>query len=109
MYVWRLPWLQGPDNLSESQHERDEDRPKHDQAWLRHPLDDTPGLRGLMYAAAARPASRTHAPPEVARYGVEDGTFEALPERVLARFEALGPIERMDLADVVPLFQAASS
>jgi hypothetical protein len=36
-------------------------------------------------------------------------TFEALRERVLDRFEALGPIERKDVADRVPLSQAASS
>jgi len=35
-------------------------------------------------------------------------TFEALRERVLYPFEALGPIERKDV-DLVPLFQAASS
>jgi hypothetical protein len=36
-------------------------------------------------------------------------TFEALRECVLDRFEALGPIERKDVADLGPLFQAASS
>jgi hypothetical protein len=35
-------------------------------------------------------------------------TFEALRERVLYPFEALGPIERKDV-DLVPLFRAASS
>jgi hypothetical protein len=36
-------------------------------------------------------------------------TFEALRERVLDRFEALGPIELKGVADPVPLFRAASS
>jgi class 3 adenylate cyclase len=35
--------------------------------------------------------------------------FEALRERVLDRFEALGPIELSGVADPVPLFRAASS
>jgi class 3 adenylate cyclase len=35
--------------------------------------------------------------------------FDALRERVLDRFEALGPIERKGVADPVPLFRAASS
>jgi class 3 adenylate cyclase len=35
-------------------------------------------------------------------------TFEALRERVLDRFEALGPIELKGVADPVPLFRAAS-
>jgi hypothetical protein len=34
-------------------------------------------------------------------------TFEALRERVLDRFEALGPIELKGVADPVPLFRAA--
>jgi hypothetical protein len=38
----------------------------------------------------------------------EMDTFEALRERVLYPFEALGPIERKDV-DLVPLFRAASS
>ena len=46
---------------------------------------------------------------KVARYGVEDGDFEALRERVLDRFEALGPIELKGVAHPVPLFRAASS
>jgi hypothetical protein len=36
-------------------------------------------------------------------------TFEALRERVLDPFEALGPIEVKGVADPVPLFRAASS
>lgn len=36
-------------------------------------------------------------------------TFEALRERVIDRFEALGPIELKGVADPVPLFRAASS
>jgi class 3 adenylate cyclase len=36
-------------------------------------------------------------------------TFEALRERVLDRFEALGPFELKGVADPVPLFRAASS
>jgi hypothetical protein len=36
-------------------------------------------------------------------------TFEALREHVLDRFETLGPSERKDVADLAPLFQAASS
>jgi class 3 adenylate cyclase len=35
-------------------------------------------------------------------------TFEALRERVLDRFEALGAIELKGVADPVPLFRAAS-
>jgi hypothetical protein len=35
--------------------------------------------------------------------------FEALRERVLDRFEALGPIELKGVAYLVPLFRAASS
>jgi class 3 adenylate cyclase len=35
--------------------------------------------------------------------------FEALRERVLDRFEALGPIEMKGVAEPVPLFQTASS
>jgi class 3 adenylate cyclase len=35
-------------------------------------------------------------------------TFDALRERVLDRFEALGPIELKGVADPVPLFRAAS-
>jgi class 3 adenylate cyclase len=35
--------------------------------------------------------------------------FDALCERVLDRFEALGPIELKGVADPVPLFRAASS
>jgi class 3 adenylate cyclase len=34
---------------------------------------------------------------------------EALCERALDRFEALGPIELKGVADLVPLFRAASS
>jgi len=34
-------------------------------------------------------------------------TFEALPERRLDRFEALGPIELKGVADPVRLFRAA--
>ena len=36
-------------------------------------------------------------------------TFEALRERVLDRFEALGPIELKGAAYLVPLFPTASS
>jgi hypothetical protein len=36
-------------------------------------------------------------------------TFEALRERVLYPFEALGPIELKGVADPVPLFLTASS
>jgi hypothetical protein len=36
-------------------------------------------------------------------------TFEALRERVLDRFEALGPIEPDAVAYTVPLFRAGSS
>ena len=36
-------------------------------------------------------------------------TFEALRERVLDRFEALGPIELKGVADPLPLFRAAPS
>lgn len=36
-------------------------------------------------------------------------TFEALRERVLDRFEALGPMKLKGVADPVPLFRAASS
>jgi class 3 adenylate cyclase len=36
-------------------------------------------------------------------------TFEALRERVLDRFEALGPTELKGVGDLVPLFRAASS
>jgi hypothetical protein len=36
-------------------------------------------------------------------------TFEALRERVLDRFEALGPIEPDGVEHPVPLFRAASS
>ena len=36
-------------------------------------------------------------------------TFEALRERALDRFEALGPIELKGVAGRVPLFRAASS
>jgi hypothetical protein len=36
-------------------------------------------------------------------------TSEALRERVLDRFEALGSIERKRIADPVQLFRAASS
>jgi class 3 adenylate cyclase len=35
-------------------------------------------------------------------------TFDALRERVLDRFEALGAIELKGVADPVPLFRAAS-
>jgi hypothetical protein len=48
--------------------------------------------------------------PEVLRDTVwKMETFEALRERVLDRFEALGPIEPKGVADPVPLFRAASS
>jgi len=48
--------------------------------------------------------------PEVLRDTVWSmETFEALRERVLDRFEALGPIELKGVADPVPLFRAASS
>ncbi len=36
-------------------------------------------------------------------------TFETVRERVLDGFEALVPIEPMDVADRVPLFRPASS
>jgi hypothetical protein len=36
-------------------------------------------------------------------------TFEALRERVLDRFEELGPTGPKGVADPVPLFRAASS
>jgi class 3 adenylate cyclase len=40
-------------------------------------------------------------------WGME--TFEALRERALDRFEALGPIQLKGMAAPVPLFRAASS
>jgi class 3 adenylate cyclase len=46
---------------------------------------------------------------KVARYCVEDGDVRGRYERVLDRFEALGPIELKGVADPVPLFRAASS
>jgi hypothetical protein len=47
--------------------------------------------------------------PEVLRDTVWSmETFEALRERVLDRFEALGAIELKGVADPVPLFRAAS-
>jgi hypothetical protein len=46
----------------------------------------------------------------MARYGVwRMETFEALRERVLDRFEALGPTGPKGVADPVPWFRAASS
>jgi hypothetical protein len=45
----------------------------------------------------------------MARYGVDDEDVQALRERVLDRFEALGPIGVKGVADAVPLFRAAPS
>jgi hypothetical protein len=64
-----------------------------------------------MYAAEASPASRavlarSDGPRDTVWRMV---TFEALRERVLDRFDALGPIERNAVADPVPWFRAASS
>jgi hypothetical protein len=54
-------------------------------------------------------SSRGDARPKRRRDTVSEmDTFEALRERVLYPFEALGPIERKDV-DLVPLFRAASS
>jgi hypothetical protein len=45
----------------------------------------------------------------MARYGVDDEDVQALRERVLDQFEALGPIGVKGVADAVPLFRAAPS
>jgi class 3 adenylate cyclase len=59
-------------------------------------------------SGAAVPWSGGDARPEDGDTVRSMETFEALRERVLDRFEALGPIELKGVADPVPLFRAAS-
>jgi hypothetical protein len=60
-------------------------------------------------AGATVPGSGGDARLKIARYRVDDEDVQALRERVLARFEAPGPIGVKGVADAVALFRAAPS